>query len=162
MYIRVNKTPNSPRQSVQIVESKRDGNKVRQTILRHVGIALDDVELEKLKDLAAEIIVKLEAERNKQLEFWNTAPSNTKRGRGRPKKKSLEEVLPASQASLSELREKQRINEGFTEIYGALFDELGFDGLLRRTGAARLLKDIVLARIAHPSSKRRACRMFET
>ncbi len=41
MFIRVKTTPNSPRKSVQIVESFREGRKVRQRIVRHVGIAMD-------------------------------------------------------------------------------------------------------------------------
>ena len=44
LYIRVNKTPNSPRKSIQIVESIRQGDKVRQKIVRYVGIATDDIE----------------------------------------------------------------------------------------------------------------------
>ena len=35
---------NSPRKSVQIVASVRDGNKVRQKIMRHVGVAQNDTE----------------------------------------------------------------------------------------------------------------------
>jgi hypothetical protein len=63
MYIRINKTPNSPRKSIQIVESIRQGDKVRQKIVRYVGIAMDDREEHKLKDLANESIAKIMAER---------------------------------------------------------------------------------------------------
>ena len=52
MYVRVKTTPNSPRQSVQIVASYRVGDKVRQRIVKHIGIAKDDKELEELKSLA--------------------------------------------------------------------------------------------------------------
>ena len=41
MFIRVKTTPNSPRQSVQIVAGVRTGDKVRQRIVRHIGIAMD-------------------------------------------------------------------------------------------------------------------------
>ena len=51
MFVRVKSTPNSPRQSVQIVESVREGDKVRQKILRHVGIAMNDAELARLSQL---------------------------------------------------------------------------------------------------------------
>jgi hypothetical protein len=37
MFVRVKSTPNSPRQSVQIVESVRQGDQVKQRIVRHVG-----------------------------------------------------------------------------------------------------------------------------
>ncbi len=39
MFIRVKTTPNSPRKSVRIVESFREGKKVRQRIVPHVGVA---------------------------------------------------------------------------------------------------------------------------
>ncbi len=64
MFVRVKSTPNSPRKSVQIVESSRKKGKVSQKIVRYVGIAMDDSEEKKLKDLAIDIIAKLE--RNKQ------------------------------------------------------------------------------------------------
>ena len=40
MFVRVKSTPNSPRKSVQLVESVRQGDKVKQKIVRHVGIAI--------------------------------------------------------------------------------------------------------------------------
>ena len=49
MFVRVKKTPNSPRCSVQIVESSRVMGKVKQTIVKHIGVAKDDDELEELK-----------------------------------------------------------------------------------------------------------------
>ena len=50
MFIRVKTTPNSPRKSIQIVEAIRVGDKVKQKIVHHVGIALDEREEQKLKD----------------------------------------------------------------------------------------------------------------
>jgi hypothetical protein len=62
MFVRVKKTPNSPRCSVQIVESSRVMGKVRQKIVKHIGIAMDDEELEELKLLGESIKRKLELE----------------------------------------------------------------------------------------------------
>jgi len=39
MYVRVKSSLNSPRKSVQIVHSYREGNKVRQKIIKHIGVA---------------------------------------------------------------------------------------------------------------------------
>ena len=36
MFVRVKKTPNSPRCSVQIVENSRVMGKVKQTIVKHI------------------------------------------------------------------------------------------------------------------------------
>ncbi len=62
MFVRVKSTPNSPRQSVQIVSSVRVGDKVKQKIVRYVGIAMDDDELVRLKELAEVVKAKLEAQ----------------------------------------------------------------------------------------------------
>lgn len=58
MFIRVNSTPNSPRKSIQIVESIRTGDKVKQKIVHYVGIAIDDDSEAKLKLLGEELIGK--------------------------------------------------------------------------------------------------------
>ena len=67
MFIRIKSTPNSPRKSVQIVASVRDGNKVRQKIMRHVGVAQNDAELAQLKELAEFIKTQMEEEHQPQL-----------------------------------------------------------------------------------------------
>jgi hypothetical protein len=40
MFVRIKTTPNSSKKAVQIVESYREGNKVKQRIVRPVGTAL--------------------------------------------------------------------------------------------------------------------------
>lgn len=51
MLTRIKTSPNSPRKSVHVVENQKDleTGKVKQKILRHVGISLDDDEEAKLK-----------------------------------------------------------------------------------------------------------------
>jgi hypothetical protein len=63
MYIRRKKTPNSKRQSIQIVEGYRDekGN-VKQRIVRHLGVFVDEIEEAKLVLLAQDLILKIKAE----------------------------------------------------------------------------------------------------
>ena len=60
MFVRVKSTPKSPRKSVQIVESYRIEGKVRQRIVKHIGVAQDDSELEELKSLGNSIKIRLE------------------------------------------------------------------------------------------------------
>ena len=71
MFVRVKSTPNSPRRSVQIVESRRRGNKVSQVILRHVGIALDASEQGELRRLAETIMARMEAEQSHPLPLFS-------------------------------------------------------------------------------------------
>ena len=58
MFIRIKSTPNSPRKSVQIVASVRDGNKVRQKIMRHVGVAQNDAELARIFHPPADFVLR--------------------------------------------------------------------------------------------------------
>ena len=69
MFVRVKSTPNSPRKSVQIVENFRINGKVKQRIIKHIGIALDDAQVEELKSLANSIKIKLELDL--QLPFYS-------------------------------------------------------------------------------------------
>ena len=123
MFVRVKSTPNSPRQSVQIVASVRTGSKVRQKIVRYVGVAMNDDELVYLKELAEFIKAKLESDHQPEL----FAPEEV-----------AKQVIAAKAArdskpltvDLKQLREEQRVVLGVHEVYGELYQELGFDKLL--------------------------------
>jgi hypothetical protein len=161
MYIRVNKTPNSPRKSIQIVESIRDGNKVRQKILRYVGIATDDAEEQKLKDLAHDIIAKITIQRQKdaaQQSLFETSETellqHTKKKRGRRPKQKIQDILPPSQVTLDDIVEEKRIIEGVHDVAGTMFDHM-YQGLFKGKRTYQLLRDVVLSRLIYPCSKRR-------
>jgi|GEM_PF-98307 len=170
MFVRVKTTPNSPRKSVQIVESKRIGNKVKQTIVKHIGIAFDDNELEELQALAHSIKVKLEL--SEQLPIYTPQEieklEKYERNKGKTEQK-LEEVTTCKQdnhivnradfdVNLLDMIEEDRVIKGIHDIYGKLYDELGFNRVLanpaRNVASTHTLKEIVLARIANPDSKR--------
>ncbi|WP_419739710.1 hypothetical protein [Ruegeria sp.] len=53
MFIRTKHDAKLNRTRIQIVESVRTGSKVRQKILRHVGVAHNDSEIEDIKRLRA-------------------------------------------------------------------------------------------------------------
>jgi len=156
MFVRIKSTPNSPRQSVQIVASERIGDKVKQRIVRYVGIAMNDEELVKMKELAEFIKAGLEAESSPAL----FRPDELARMSIDAKNKAGLSSEPSLNVDLKQLREESRVVIGIHEIYGRLFDELGFDRVLgnpaRRVQAAKTIKHIVMARIANPSSKRKS------
>lgn len=160
MYVRVKTTPNSPRKSIQIVESVRDGNKVKQKIVRYVGIALDDKELEKLLELAEHIKSKLESEQQPSL----FAPEELAEIAIAHRKKQAEDDSELN-VNLKQLREEQRAVVGIHEVYGELYKDLGFNEIFgnpaRNEKAEQLLYHIVMARIANPQSKRESVRMLE-
>jgi len=154
MFVRVKSTPNSPRQSVQIVESVRQGDQVKQRIVRHVGIALNDEELVQLRHLATEFMLRMEAERLSDGSLFATSPQELSvRKRGRPKRVDVTQVAGVDQVALGDLVEEARHIEGPHEALGHLYDYLGFHTLLRSKRYNALLKDLVLARIMHPGSK---------
>lgn len=158
MFVRVKETPNSPRKSVQIVHSYRVGDTVKQKIVRYVGIAHDDYDLEKLKMLAESIKIKLEADAQEML----FAPEELAKINMQQKKNYSEDDY---RVNIKDLEEEARTVSGIHDVYGDLFDELGYGHVIqnpaRNVAAASTFKDIVLARIANPGSKRASVDMLE-
>jgi transposase len=149
MFVHVNSTPKSPRRSVQVRESRRIGDKVKSVIVRYVGIALNDAEEAKLKQLAEEFIVLEEEARSKQLSLLTTAKNKP----GRPKRKTLAEVVPPSEVALTDVIEERRQREGINEVAGYVYEQLGYDSILDKNDDKKLLKDLVLSRFFEPASK---------
>jgi len=163
MFIRVKKTPNSPRCSIQIVESMRIEGKVRQKIVKHVGVAKDDKELEELKILAESIKRKLELENCLPL----FTPEELEKEIDRAKKKIDESKYSEEDyiVNVKNLIEEDRVITGIHDIYGKLFDELNLKSIFaypsRNKKSIEHFKNIVLARIAKPDSKRASVNMLE-
>jgi len=167
MYVRVKTTPNSPRKSVQIVESVRKGEKVSQKIVRYIGIALDDQELEQLKQLAESIKTKLESD-GQQVLFSPEALAKIKKQKGKQKRKEIKSVKETAsdyEVNLKNLIEEQRVISGIHDVYGNLFDQLGYGTIIknpaRHKSSVEIYRDIVLARVANPLSKRASVDMLE-
>jgi hypothetical protein len=166
MYVRIKTTPNSPRKSVQIVESVRKGDKVSQKIVRYVGIAMNDDELVQLRQLAESIKIKIEAEiHNREMLFSPEAMAKLAVESQENEKKRREITDEDYKVNLKNLKEEDRVVSGIHDVYGKLFDELGYGQVLenpsRNEGSIKLFRDIVLARIANPKSKRGSVAMLE-
>jgi transposase len=157
MYVRVKSSPNSAGRSVQIVQSVRKGEKVSQKIVRHVGMAYDDDELEKLKLLAESIKIKLEAG-GQQFIF---KPEEIVKLAGSKKDYPEKDYI----VNVVNLKEEQRLARGIHEAYGKLFDDLGYKKVIERSSKNRarvdIFKNIVLARVANPLSKMATVDMLE-
>jgi len=163
MFVRTKTTPNSPRKSIQIVENRRDEKtgKVKQKILRYVGIALDDKEEAQLKQLATEFMANMliAQEATSPQTTMLTAldeeslKSSIRNTPGRKAKKRIEDVLPVNQVTLDMIEEETRVIDGVHEAAGHLYDELGYDKILRNNKYNNILKDLVLCRISNPTSK---------
>ena len=158
MFVRVKESPNSPRKSVQIVHSYRVGETVKQKIIRYVGIAHDEDDLEKLKLFAESIKVKLEADAQEML----FSPEELAKINIEAKKTYSEDDY---KVNIKDLLEEARTVSGIHDAYGALFDDLSYSRVIynpkRNVSAASVFKDIVLARIANPASKRASVDLLE-
>lgn len=150
MFIRTKKKTED-RISVQIVANIRDADKVKQKIIRHVGVARNNKELEQLKDLATFIKISLEEE--KQL---NLIPSDELAKSAIDMRKTKEKEEQELNVNLKSLREEARSTIGIHEVFGSLYQQLGFDQVLssRKKVAKNYLQNIVMARLSNPLSKR--------
>lgn len=166
MYLRVKTTPNSPRRSIQIVEGVRTGNKVKQKIVRHVGIATDEREEQQLKNYGLQIIAKLEAKRINESPQTSLFPvseeevlDHVKNKSGRKKRKRIEDIIPPEQVALVDVKEQDRIVEGVHEVGNVIYDVLGYNTILQKRDGA-ILRDLVLTRLANPASKYKSQRIL--
>ena len=169
MFVRIKTTPNSPRQSVQIVQSVRKGDKVSQKIVRHVGIAFDAKELEQLKALAESIKEKFESD-NQQPLFPPEELDRFKKRSKSSRASSGQSSQPERQSydvNLQDIVEEDRVISGIHDIYGSLFEEMGYNEVFpsrvrqSNISIAKIFRDIVLARVANPRSKLATVEMLE-
>lgn len=117
MFVRIKSSPNSPRKSVQIVQSVRKGNKISQKIVRYVGIAMDEEELDKLMLLAESIKIKIEADQQGLL----FSPEELATLNKKLQKTPATETPDDYQVNLKDLVEEGRAVSGIHDVYGSLF-----------------------------------------
>ena len=136
MFIRLKKTGSKTR--VQIVSNERQGGVVRQKIVRHVGIAHSDSEIDDLKKFGAKILNDLRVSGGlKPLRLREKKLSNGLRQQAF----DFDDVDKA--VDMSNLREQARVNDGFMDIFGKLFDELGFKSVIKGTQRDRLWNELL-------------------
>lgn len=154
MFIRLKKS-SSGKTKVQLCEAIREGEKVRQIIVRHIGVAQNEKHLEELRSLASVIKSQIKAEREGPFLFAMDCNEKIKKinETKKDKKESTELV------NLDNFTEETRLIEGFHDIFGPIFDTLGFNTILNKK-KSDILKHLILARIANPSSKYRTQSML--
>jgi len=163
MFIRIKKSKNSPKCGVQIVESKRVDGKVKQRIVKHLGTAMEGEELEALKALAESI--KVSMEQAEQLPCFADEVQMDSKKDSNVSKSSIDKREDFN-VNLLDIKEERRIIKGIHDVYGKLYDELGFKSIIgnpaRNKRSQEALKEIVLARVANPDSKRGSVHNLET
>lgn len=153
MFVRVKRDKDGERRRIQVVENTRIGKKVKQKIIRHVGIAYNDMEEQRMRDLG-EYIVANEKSKSESLIFTpETLAEMAIQARNHPKKDELN-------VNLKKLKEEQRVVLGVHEVLGEVYNTLGFNKLLgaRRKSSEKNLFHVTMARLANPASKRSTVR----
>ena len=153
MFIRVKPISNSSRKRVQICSCHRVGGKVKQKVVQHVGIAENDSHLEELKQLAEALKSKIKEEQEGPYLF-DSLPDNTSEiaVSKAPIPQRSQELDSDPLVDIRNLKEESRVVDGFHDIFGVLFNQLGFHKILKKQ-QGDVLRDVILARIANPSSK---------
>jgi len=155
MFVRIKPKPNG-KKSIQIVESYRRADKVSQKIVRHVGQAATDREVEEMTRLAQSIITEMETEKQPGLPFLDPI---------KVLKENRQKKEPSESVKIKNLREEQRIIDGIGDVFGKLYKDLKLNKLISGTHKDEqwneILESCVLARIANPVSKRRSASLLE-
>ena len=165
MFIIKRATPNSPRKTVQIVETYRIGKKVRQKILSYIGVIMTPEDEKNIMALAkiklAQLIKEQSAEKGKILtdeEVLLLTKKGKKNSSLLPKEINDNKMF----VDLSSIAEEYRVIDGVDDIAGIVFDELGFSEVLRTDKQNKILKDVVLSRMIYSQSKLKLCETMKT
>ena len=151
MFIRIKHDPKLNRTRVQIVESVRIGKKVRQKILRHVGVAHNDGEIEVIQLSERQLMEQLRADQTLQKELFSPTEfadlQEVVRKASRPEKLDVD---------LGDCRKETRLSLGLRDVMGTVYDQLGWNSLLeaRRKSANLIVWELVLTHLSQRESRR--------
>jgi len=155
MFVKTQKRDNG-KVTILIVENIRIGDKVHQKKLRTVATVFPE-EVVRFKEIAEHIKTEIEIERVPSLFPVQTLSEMVIASRNR----SLTDDSPLP-VNLRTLREESRLVTGIHDVYGSLYDEIGFSGVFKSCPVSgSVLKDVVMARLAKPCSKRSTCELLE-
>jgi hypothetical protein len=115
MFARINKNTNTNRRSVLVCRSVRSGKNVRQQAIKVFGHSADADELQTLLIEAKNWIAN------------HGSPWLDKHKKAKVQKRMRHKV------TVTNLKEESRINAGIEDIFGKLYNEMGFHDLLSKT-----------------------------
>ena len=179
MFVRVihDKSRTRPRWRVVVVKSQRFGAKVRQKVIREIGTAYDEATAEQLRAegqlhiltlreqelngtpplLSSPTLATIRQQAHQQFEQQQKEQQQQER-QPREQPQCAVESPPVDTVVLHDLYlSGEEISAG-NLVWSEVYSRIGWDHVLgvRRRAANRILKDIVLAQLEHPRSKRRA------
>jgi transposase len=154
MFIRTKERENG-KVTIYIVENVRNNGKICQKSVRTVATVFPE-EVASFKELAEHIKAQMEIERSPKLFSAPTLAEMVIFSR----KHSVDDDTPLP-VNLRKMRETSRIVTGIHEIYGSLYDEIGLSQVFKTCPVSNsVMKDMVMARLAKPCSKRSSAEML--
>lgn len=148
MFVKVKKK-DEKRWQLTIVESVRKGKKVSQKTVRNIGTAYSEKEVEEFRKIGEAAIISMKNSVKPVLSFDDPANFHAP---GKRKKCTEKHIV-----DVHDLREEKRINEGFTDIFGQIYKEIGLESIITESKFNDQWNDIiqstVIARVANPKSK---------
>jgi transposase len=142
MFVRIRKNKRTKRRSILVCHNVRLGDKIRQITIKTFG----------------------HSEEDSLLNLWVEEAKNwIKENRAGWLKRSFpiqRQKMMTRQVSLFNMQEQSRINVGVEDVFGKLYDELGFKDLLSPLHQ-KTLRQVLFARILEPGSKRRLSDIVE-
>ena len=155
MFVRLHDRKNG-KVTISIVESVRESGKVRQKTLRNVATVPPE-DVERFRELAEHIRAEMESSVQPSLFPAPTLAEMVISSRYR----SIGDDSPLP-VNMRKLREESRIVTGIHDVYGRLYDEIGFGKIFKGCPvSASVMKDIVMARLAKACSKRSSTELLE-
>ena len=104
----------------QIVESQRVDDKIKQKVIRSLGVANTEEEIRQMVRIGEDIIVDMKNAKKPVLAFEDPFEIH------RPKTRSQ---MVSDNVRLKDLNHDSNINDGIIDVFGKTFDEIG----LRKT-----------------------------
>ncbi len=163
MFIKVTEkisSKNRKIKSFRIMESVRKGSKTIHKTVRFVGSSTNPDIIKSLEQISHNLIVKLSNDRQPALSgMAKVIYSKESQYINKKPKQQKKKQKPVSIFSLKKPQETARIQHGIKGVCGAVYEQLGFHTLIQDTNKDQqwnnILKYCVLARVAHPDSKRK-------
>lgn len=148
MFVRKKRSSSNPNTYIQLIESYRLDGKVRQKVIKHIGTASEPQQLEQLIELGNQL---------KNLYSQNSSQQEIDSYYQREMSK-----IQGHKSNPSHCIKVGKQITGIHDIYGSIFD--GFN-LINITNWPenyyKAFKDIVMARIASPASKKASAQILE-
>jgi len=148
--------------SIQIVENKREWNKTKQKVLKYIWTKLNE-DTKGIDDMfKAAQYIKYELEKQWQTDLIPLEEIDIQIIEEAKKQNDKQEY----KVNIHNIEEESRIIKWITDVYWHVYNQLWFESIFgtkqKTKNYANILKNIVLARIAWPKSKRASIEMLDS